>query len=268
MKCIITTLLKKNLITFCSLLIMLSNTYANTPCHNVLESVAAKDYKDLGDTHLENRKFIDAIIAYDKAIELNQEYSEAFLNRSRVYMSIQRRSRALSDVYEVIRLSRGELLTDAIFMRNRIYDLPMFKDELSEHHLNNGNNHLGQRSYDVAKQEYNTVLEINPKNAAAFVGLGFVHFEKGKYTEAIKSFNEALRLKPNYPEALIGRSKVYAETGNTSLYIIDNIEARSSPNFEQALRATDLKVFDSINRWTGIDEALTPNEQNMSRRMK
>jgi tetratricopeptide (TPR) repeat protein len=51
-----------------------------------------------------------------------------------------------------------------------------------------------QEKYKDAIREYNDALEINPRDAQAYVNLGLCHFKESNYHDAIYNFQMALEL--------------------------------------------------------------------------
>ncbi|HYM44090.1 MAG TPA: sulfotransferase [Steroidobacteraceae bacterium] len=61
--------------------------------------------------------------------------------------------------------------------------------------------HLSRGAYLDAGHAYEEVLQADPRNAAAYVGLGGALFRQGRLQEAEAEVRRALAIKPNYPEA-------------------------------------------------------------------
>ncbi len=65
---------------------------------------------------------------------------------------------------------------------------------------------------DEAAGRFRAALEINPKHAPSYVGLGHVYFKRGDLKEAEKAFRQALRKRKNYAPALNGLGLVFRKT--------------------------------------------------------
>ena len=77
-----------------------------------------------------------------------------------------------------------------------------------------GDRLLHARQYDMAIEQAQKTLEIDPSNADAHITLGLIYVEKGKYNQAINEYLEARRLNDDaYVAALIGHA--YARMGDS-----------------------------------------------------
>ena len=63
---------------------------------------------------------------------------------------------------------------------------------------------------DVAAEEFQEILRLDPHNAAARASLGAIAFNQRDYPEAVKEFQESLRLKPDLvnAQAFLGMSEM------------------------------------------------------------
>ena len=50
--------------------------------------------------------------------------------------------------------------------------------------------------YDEAEEEYENIIEINPKHTKALHNLGRIHFQNGDYAKALKNFQTVIKLEP------------------------------------------------------------------------
>ncbi len=69
------------------------------------------------------------------------------------------------------------------------------------------------QKYSAAKEHYNKVLQHEPKNIEAIVGLARAQLRLGMTEEAEDGFRHALRVAPDSHIALHGIGQFYAETG-------------------------------------------------------
>lgn len=58
---------------------------------------------------------------------------------------------------------------------------------------------------EEARIQFEKALQINPEEALAHIGLGYIHYKKGLYDEAIAEYKKGITGNPNisklYPEA-------------------------------------------------------------------
>src|SRR4051794_33699547 len=74
---------------------------------------------------------------------------------------------------------------------------------------NRGNAHYRMGQLDLAIQDYNRAVEIDPRHASAFNNRGVVHRKKGEYQRAIADFDQSIQINPNYAGAFGNRADTY-----------------------------------------------------------
>jgi type IV pilus assembly protein PilF len=81
-------------------------------------------------------------------------------------------------------------------------------------HTDLGAVYFQQKQYEIALEEFNTAIKINPNYALAYNGLGLVNADLGKSKEADGYFKKAIELEPdnsesrnNYGTFLCGKSR-------------------------------------------------------------
>ena len=92
--------------------------------------------------------------------------------------------------------------------------------------------------YDEAAEEYENIIEINPKHAKALHNLGRIYFQDGDYAKALKSFQNVLKLEPENTDAWNDLGSVYEITNNL-------IQAIST--YRKALRVNPLHEETNFN---------------------
>ncbi|MEH2250613.1 tetratricopeptide repeat protein [Nostoc sp.] len=68
-------------------------------------------------------------------------------------------------------------------------------------------------NYSEAEAIWRRVLQLDPKNASAYVGLGNVLGSQGKYDEALAAFQKAIQLDPKYARAYGGLGSALGSQG-------------------------------------------------------
>ncbi|RMH77617.1 MAG: tetratricopeptide repeat protein, partial [Cyanobacteria bacterium J007] len=61
-----------------------------------------------------------------------------------------------------------------------------------------GNTAQSERRYEEAERTWRRILEIDPNNAGAYIGLGIALKDQGKLEEAISAYGRAIELNPQY----------------------------------------------------------------------
>jgi tetratricopeptide (TPR) repeat protein len=82
---------------------------------------------------------------------------------------------------------------------DRAIQLDMPKGAEYKVYLNRGMAHFYNQDFDQSDNDFNEVIALNPKNAAAFHGKGMIRYELGQYEDAIVEFEKALKLEEDNP---------------------------------------------------------------------
>ena len=145
---------------------------------------------------------LGAIADLTKAIALKEDFTDAYLMRARILLSMQQATEALPDVEKAITLAPEE--ETSYLLRGRI--------------------HEAMGNIDAAAADYQNVLELNPFNDEATLLL----ITQERLDEAITFFNEAIDLKPDF-------GKAYAERGRAK-----NLKGDKDGAFEDLKKSIEL----------------------------
>jgi tetratricopeptide (TPR) repeat protein len=88
-------------------------------------------------------------------------------------------------------------------------------------HIFKGKVHSDKGQFDRAIEDYNKVLEINPRDAVAYVNRGVAYYDKGQYDQAISDYNKAIEINPRDVYAYGNRGNVYYNKGQYDKAIAD-----------------------------------------------
>ncbi|MCK4796405.1 MAG: tetratricopeptide repeat protein [Spirochaetes bacterium] len=120
-----------------------------------------------------------AIEYYNKAIELDPNYTYAYYNRGSAWENKGEYDKAIKDYNKAIELDPN--YTYAYHNRGIAW---------------------GKKGeYDKAIKDYNKAIELDPNYTSAYNSRGRAWYYKGKYDKAIKDFIKTEELDPNYPFA-------------------------------------------------------------------
>ncbi len=149
-------------------------------------------YKEIGDTAL-------SASSYQTAIEVDPNYYDPYIEVALLY------AKAKSDLAIEYNRTAIEIKPQSIEAR---YNLAMYLQE------------TGLRDttrYNEALDQYDKILEIDPKNASASFNKGFVYLEYLQdYEAGIAAFTRAIELLPNYAQAYYNRGLCYESIDNTA----------------------------------------------------
>lgn len=143
---------------------------------------------------METGDTIKAVENYKAAVEHNQNYFEAFMQLGDMY-AIKKDKLAGGYYDNALRINPRSI--------EALYGKAFFCQE-------NG-------MYDVAKDNYNRILAIDPNYKMAYYNLGYLNLVYlKKYNEAIEYFEKAIHLDSKYFEAIYNRGLAYELMGNSA----------------------------------------------------
>jgi tetratricopeptide (TPR) repeat protein len=149
-------------------------------------------YYSLGIAYKLKGNFDKAIQSYEKAIELNPNFSDAYYNLGLAY-------RSKGDLNKAIRSYEKAIELDP-------------KDFGSYYNMGFAYNLNGD--FDKAIQSYEKVIELNPNCFDACYNLGVVYESKGNLDKAIRFDEQAIELNPSSSEAYNNLGVAYKSKGN------------------------------------------------------
>ncbi|HWO18641.1 MAG TPA: tetratricopeptide repeat protein [Kofleriaceae bacterium] len=139
----------------------------------------------------EDGALIDALVAFDDAIALAPEDSDAYYGRGVVNCKLQRHAQALADIDRAIEL------------------VPCHPGALTERGLLRAES----GDFDGAMRDYDLAIQVNPGYATAYFNKGSALAMQGRFPEAIPHLDVAIRLDPDTPEVYFNRGQCHAELG-------------------------------------------------------
>lgn len=192
-------------------------------------SNSALGYNQRGVAYRMQGNHNDAIILFTKAIEINPQYAEAYLNRGLSYASseFKKNEQAMSDFNKSIELnpkdnffvylSRGSLYYDKGNYRQAISDLdhaieakPDYDDAQDvAAYYKRGLAYAQESNYGHAISDLNKVIALSPRYVDAYYNLGLINDYKGDLDEAISSYSKGLEIDPNNVPIYHNRAIVY-----------------------------------------------------------
>ncbi len=136
-------------------------------------------YNGLGNALLQKGDVDEAIVHYQKALQITPDYSEACCNLGTAL------------------LQKGDVDEAIVHYQKALQITPDF----AKAHNNLGNAFQKKGRLGEAIEQFNHALEIDPAFAIARYNLGNTLLQKGQVAEAMEQFQKALEIQPAYPEA-------------------------------------------------------------------
>jgi tetratricopeptide (TPR) repeat protein len=143
------------------------------------------------------RDYVKAIRAYQKVIELDPGYAEAYNNLGIIYHETGDSDRALAAYQKAIETN------------------PRYEKAL---------NNLGvllylKGRYEESKQAFQKALAINANNIESHINLGILFKKLGLVDQAIESYHRALSINPLYGEAHYNMGLLYEQIENMEMAV-------------------------------------------------
>jgi eukaryotic-like serine/threonine-protein kinase len=147
------------------------------------------DWFEQGNQLLQLKSYEEAIAAYDKAISIKSNDSDAWYNRGLALGKLQRYTEALTSFNQTIAIKPND--NDAWCQRGvALRNLQMYKEAIAS---------------------YDTAIAIKPNFYLAWNNRGATLGDLQMCTEAIESFDKAIAIKPDYYEAWYNRGVALGE---------------------------------------------------------
>ncbi|MCX6655216.1 MAG: tetratricopeptide repeat protein, partial [Candidatus Bathyarchaeota archaeon] len=210
--------------------------------------------------------------SYDRAVNVNPDYAEAWFGRG-VYLSNRGRYEGAVKSYdEALKLKPGDAgawygrgvalsnlgrYDEALKSYNEALRLNL---DYAEAWHNRGVALSNLRRYEGAVKSYNEAVRIKPGYAEAWHGRGVDLSNLGRHDEALKSDDKAVKLKPDYAEAWYGRGVDLSNLGrfDEALKSYDNA-LKLKPSYADALNAKN-QVQNQLRAEKQRDERIRAQE--------
>ncbi len=179
----------------------------------------------------------EAIVCFDRALELDPKYSHGWLERGTARADAHRYADAIGDYDQAIALKPDD--AEAWFNRSNAWfdtghpdealrDLDRaiaLRPDYAEAYVNRGLIHAAARRYDEAMSDYNQAIAVNPDCAPAYVNRGLIHAAANRPDEAMSDYNQAIAVNPDCVEAWYNRGTAFARAGRLEEALRDLDEA-------------------------------------------
>ncbi|TRU05080.1 MAG: serine protease [Microcystis sp. Msp_OC_L_20101000_S702] len=190
-------------------------------------------YVNRGFLYYNQQKYELASDDYNKAIEINPNFAEAYNNRGLLYYNQQKYELALADYSKAIEINPNFALAynnrGGIYYNQQKYELALadfnkaieINPNLAEAYLNRGGIYYNQQKYELALADFNKAIEINPNLAEAYNNRGLLYYNQQKYELALADFNKAIELDSKLAMAYLNRGGIYYNQQKYELALAD-----------------------------------------------
>ena len=200
------------------------NTASNT--------LSASDWLRKGYNAGELKEYDNAILYFQKAIELDPKYSEAYYNLGTTYTNKGNLDKAIQCYKKAIELNpqisivynnMGVAYEEKGDNEKAIkcYEKAIEIDpNYSLVYFNLGISYSEKGNIDKAITSYENAIELDPKYSMAYNNLGLIYNDKGNIDKAILLFKKSIEIDPMYSMAYNDLGVVYSEKGNIDKAIL------------------------------------------------
>jgi tetratricopeptide (TPR) repeat protein len=163
----------------------------------------AQAYYNRGLQFQDKEDFDKAIQDYTKAISVDQKYKEAYYNRGNAFMKEGDSNKAIQDYSKAISIDTK--YADAYYNRGSAYE--------------------GKGDIDKAVEDYSKAINSNSKLIDAYLARGNLFHARGESDKAIQDYTKAIFADPKFAKAYYNRGSLYFNKGDIDKAIIDYTEA-------------------------------------------
>ncbi len=143
--------------------------------HNV-DPIHAQESYDAGVHLLEIARYPQAILSFDRAIDLKTNFADAYLMRARAFAASGQTTNAISDYSKVIELRPRD--PQPLIERGRVY--------------------VDGKDYQSAIGDAASALALDSTSAVAYLLRGTAVRAMGNLEAALKDFDQAVKLQPSH----------------------------------------------------------------------
>lgn len=203
----------------------------------ISQEFTAIEYNNRGYTYQKLDRYVEALVDYTRAIQLDPTYAKAYSNRAVTYDKLKLYDKALKDHHRAIQLNP----TDAQIYANRgaTYDkLQRYEDALADYnraieldptqakpYSNRGVTLANLKHYDKALADFNRAIQIEPTYALAYSNRGYIHARVKQVDQALADYTTAIKIEPTLTLAYINRATLYRWLGRYNKALADYTKA-------------------------------------------
>jgi tetratricopeptide (TPR) repeat protein len=159
-------------------------------------------YAEMGQAEGSRPEITKAIQNYEEALKLDPDASIIFEELSDLYIATNRLQDAISQAEEQLKQNPDNLgarrMLAHVYMRA----------------ISNGQNGVDESSLRKALEQYQKIIQKDPKDTESWVMIGRLNGILHNTPEAEKAFNQALQIEPDSEDALVGLAELYGQLGD------------------------------------------------------
>ena len=183
-------------------------------------------YNNLGHALLNENRLEEAVLKFQRAIEINPRYSKPQNNLGNAFSGLKRYDEAIEHYKKAIAVEPGYAeafnnLANALRQKGNLKESVFYykeairqKEAYDEAHFNLGIVLSQQGKYDEAISQYTKALEINPGFTQAHNNLAGLLAQRGNIEGAVFHYRQAIAIDPGFAKAHNNLGSTLARQGN------------------------------------------------------
>jgi tetratricopeptide (TPR) repeat protein len=160
-------------------------------------------YAEMGQAEGNRSEINKAIQNYEEALKLDPDASIIFEELSDLYIATNRLQDAITQAEAQLKENPDNLgarrMLAHVYMRA----------------ISNGQNGINEEALHKAMDQYQKIVQKDPKDTESWVMLGRLNGYLHNTPEAEKCFNQALQIDPESEDALVGLAELYGQLGDS-----------------------------------------------------
>jgi tetratricopeptide (TPR) repeat protein len=185
-----------------------SKTAASSPAPDVKSEAyyhfaMGRLYAEMGQAEGNRSEINKAIQNYEEALKLDPDASIIFEELSDLYIATNRLQDAITQAEAQLKENPDNLgarrMLAHVYMRA----------------ISNGQNGINEEALHKAMDQYQKIVQKDPKDTESWVMLGRLNGYLHNTPEAEKCFNQALQIEPDSEDALVGLAELYGQLGDS-----------------------------------------------------
>jgi len=182
-------------------------------------------FNNLGNTYSDIDNIDSALLALERAVEINPSLAESHTNLGNIYLNKDRVDDAIYEYRAALQIRANDAkthnnlgnaytkrgwLNDAIGQYRQSIELdPNF----TEAYKNLANAYCKQGKFGQAVSQLRQAISLEPKQADSYSQLGDVYSQMGNFEEAISQYKKTLKIKKDFAQAHYGMGICYNKLG-------------------------------------------------------
>jgi tetratricopeptide (TPR) repeat protein len=224
-----------------------TSTPAPTP------TLSAADHVEQGIAYRDEGEFEKAIVAFERAIELDPDEAHAYRNLGTVYGDQDRWEESAAAYERAIQIDPefGQAYGDLMLSYIHLEKIPEARaagekalelaPDYAPAHNNLGLVYQEQGELDKAIAEFEKAIELDPDDPSPHTNLGIIYKEQGDFDLAIAEYERAIDLAPGDPKPHNNLGNVYKQQGEFEMAMAEYEKAlQVDPDYPTAVASLGL----------------------------